>query len=115
MREVECQVDLVGHTSKYGAGSGTKLLESSWTLSFSGVAQRERQCEDTHKPPAVLEFCVVNKRVTSVPVTGVLLRAPCLLRVSGQYPGKGSAWGVCTCISVSDIHLISIVVNITKM
>jgi len=33
---------MVGLTSTHSTGSGTKLLERAWTLSFSGVAQGVR-------------------------------------------------------------------------
>jgi len=40
VREVEqYQLDMVGLTSMHSTGSGTKLLERGWTLSFSRVAQ----------------------------------------------------------------------------
>ena len=43
VREVErFQLDMVGFTSTHSTGSGTKLLERGWTLSFSGVAQGVR-------------------------------------------------------------------------
>jgi len=34
---------MVGLTSTHSTGSGTKLLERVWTLSFSGVAQGVRR------------------------------------------------------------------------
>jgi len=44
VQEVErYQLDIVGLTSTHNMGSGTKLLEKGWTLSFSGVAQGERR------------------------------------------------------------------------
>uniref|UniRef100_A0A8C2XE13 Homeobox domain-containing protein n=1 Tax=Cyclopterus lumpus TaxID=8103 RepID=A0A8C2XE13_CYCLU len=44
VQEVErYQLDIVGLTSTHSMGSGTKLLEKGWTLSFSGVAQGERR------------------------------------------------------------------------
>jgi len=40
VREVErYQLDMVALTSTHSTGSGTKLLERGWTLSFPGVAQ----------------------------------------------------------------------------
>lgn len=44
LREVDWyQLDIVGLTSTHSAGSGTKLLERDWSLSFSGVAPGERR------------------------------------------------------------------------
>jgi len=44
VQEVErYQLDMVGLTSMHSTGSGTKLLERGWTLSFSGVAQGVRR------------------------------------------------------------------------
>ena len=44
VRELErYQLDMVGLTSTHATGSGTKLLERGWTLSFSGVPQGVRR------------------------------------------------------------------------
>jgi len=62
-REVErYQLDMVGLTSTNSTGSGTKLLERGWTLSFPGVAQGVR-CQLSG---AVLQFSSVNERVASM-------------------------------------------------
>jgi len=37
------QLDIVGLTSTHSVGSGTKLLERAWTLSYFGVAPGERR------------------------------------------------------------------------
>ena len=37
--EERYQLDIVGLTSTHSTGSGTKLLERGWSLTFSGVAQ----------------------------------------------------------------------------
>jgi len=38
-------VDICGFTSTHSVDSGTKLLEKSWTLSYSGVTHGERRRE----------------------------------------------------------------------
>ncbi len=67
VRKVEWYVlAIVGLTSMHSTGSGTKLLERGWTLSFSGVAQGER-CRvgvgiltSPWLSATVLEFSLVN-------------------------------------------------------
>ena len=51
--EMEQYLDMVELTSTHSTGSGTKLPERGWTLSFSGVAQDVRhRAVDTQKSPA---------------------------------------------------------------
>ena len=69
MCEVEWyQLDIVGLNS-FGFGSGTKLLERGWTVSYSGVARGGRHWagEGIFTSPclSVLEFSLVNERVAS--------------------------------------------------
>jgi len=73
VREVErYQLDMVGLTSMHSTGSGTKLLERGWTLSFSRVAQGVRRqagvgiLASPRLSAAVLEFLPVNERVASM-------------------------------------------------
>ena len=73
MREVEhYRLDLVGLTSTHSVGSGTKLLDRGWTLSFSGVAQgvRRRPGVGILTSPRLsadtLEFTPVDERVASL-------------------------------------------------
>jgi len=97
------QPDIVGLTSTQSTGSGTKLLEMGWTLSFSGVAQGERRwaglgiLTSPRLSAAVLEFSLENERVTSLrpPVAGskaltvVCAYAP---NSSSDYPAFLSRW-----------------------
>ena len=73
VQEVErYQLDIVGLTSTHSKGSGTKLLEKGWTLSFSGVAQGERRragvgiLTSPRLSAALLEFSPENERVASL-------------------------------------------------
>jgi len=74
VREVDrYQLDMVGLTSTHSTGgSGTKLLERGWTLSFSGVAQGVR-CQagvgiltSPRLSAAVLEFSLHQKESAEV-------------------------------------------------
>lgn len=62
-------LEIAGVTSMHSMGSGIQLLESSWTLGYSGVAQGERQQIGLGLLIApqlrrhVLEFTLVNERV----------------------------------------------------
>ncbi|XP_022606958.1 NLR family CARD domain-containing protein 3-like [Seriola dumerili] len=91
--EVECyQLDVVGLPSTHNRGSGTKLQEKGWTLSFSGVAQgyRHRTGVGNLTSPqlstTVLEFSPGNERVTwvqlRVALTIVCAYAP---NISSEY------------------------------
>jgi len=62
----------LGLTSRHSTGSGTKLLQRGWTLSFSGFAQGVRRqagvgiLTSPRLSAAVLGFSLVNERVTSM-------------------------------------------------
>ena len=66
------QLDLVGLTSTQSLGSGTKLLDRGWTLSFSRVAQGARHwagvasLTSPHLSATTLEFTPVDERVASL-------------------------------------------------
>ena len=47
------QLDIVGLATTHSIGSGTKLLERSWTLILWSCPWREvlGRCGDTYKPP----------------------------------------------------------------
>jgi len=112
VQEVErYQLDMVGLISMHSTGSGTKLLQRGWTLSFSGVAQCVRRqagvgiFTSPRRSAAVLEFAPVNERVASMrlqvaggkALTVVCAYAPNIseyLGVLGWHPGKGSIWGL---------------------
>ncbi|KAK3569032.1 hypothetical protein QTP86_021564, partial [Hemibagrus guttatus] len=69
VREVErYRLEIVGLASMHSLGSGTQLLERSWTLFFSGVPHGERRLAGVGLliAPHVLEFSPVNKRVVSL-------------------------------------------------
>jgi len=71
-RQRRYQLDMVGLTSTHSTGSGTKLLERVWTLSFSGVAQGVRRqagvgiLTSPQLSAAVLEFSPVYEKVASM-------------------------------------------------
>ncbi len=53
MQEVErYQVNIAGLNSRHSTESGTKILESGWTLYFSRVAQVMTHAVWGYKPPA---------------------------------------------------------------
>jgi len=60
------QLDIVGLTFTHIVGSGTKLLEKGWTLSYSGVAHSERRqagvgiLTNTRLSASVLEFSLMK-------------------------------------------------------
>ena len=98
--ELVCEVEryqlvIVGLTSTNSIGSGTKLLEKGWTLSYSGVAHEER-CRAgveilTRPRLKVLEFSPVSERVTSLQLQyagGKVLTVVCvyLSNSSSDYP-----------------------------
>ena len=78
VREAEqYQLDLVGLASTHSVGSGTKLLDRGWALSFSGVAQGVR-CQagvafliSPRLSAGTLEFTPVNERVASLRLRAV--------------------------------------------
>ena len=72
LSEVErYQLYIVGLTSTHSIGSGTKLLEKGWTLSYTGVAYVERRRADVgiltspRLNASTLEFSLVSERVAS--------------------------------------------------
>ncbi len=71
-KEPELVLDIVGLTSTHSTGSGTKLLEWFWTLSFSGVSQGEKRQANVgiltspRLSAAVLDFSPLNERVSSM-------------------------------------------------
>ncbi|GAA6070471.1 uncharacterized protein LOC115409932, partial [Tachysurus ichikawai] len=73
VREVErYRLEIVGLASMHSLGSGTQLIERSWTLYYSGVARGERRRSGVGLLIApqlshhVLEFTPVNERVVSL-------------------------------------------------
>ena len=65
------RLDIFGLTSTYYKGSGTSFFERGWTLSYSGVADSERQWVGVAILVAprliacTLVFTPVNRRVAS--------------------------------------------------
>ena len=68
----EVELDIVGLTSTYRVGSGTKVLDRGWSLSYSGVAQGERGragvgiLTSPWLAAVQLEFVPVDERVASI-------------------------------------------------
>ena len=107
MQEVKSyRLDLVGLASTHSIGSRSKLLGRGWTLLFSRVAKGVRRLEGvgiltSHRlSAAVLEFTLVDKRVTSICLRAGGESSDCCLCVCTEQqfgvflggPDWGPAW-----------------------
>ena len=91
-------IDLVGLTSTYSRGSGTLLLDRSWSLFFSGVAQGVR-CRagvgiltSPRLSAAMLEFTPVDERVASLCLWGYGGETQALTVVCAYAPNHSSEY-----------------------